>query len=203
MQEYPFLSKFLRQGIINYRALARDMEPEISGRAGVKVSVASIAVSLQRLHHRDADKIESLIGRLRGVVVVSDISAITVAPEVPMYAIAAQLIADNRQIKNPFCLVLRGYAETTCLAEKALLPTLLRAVGPDVRQQQDNLVALIITRELLHTTEVGGLSYPLQVLAEHGLLAREVTATATEEIITVDAALADQAAAILRQAMAR
>ncbi len=41
MREYPFTSKFLRLGILNYKAMARSIEPEISKKIGEKVSIGS------------------------------------------------------------------------------------------------------------------------------------------------------------------
>jgi hypothetical protein len=203
MREYPFLSKFLRQGVVNYRALARKIEPEISTKAAQKVSIASIAVSLQRLHHRDKNKIFSMIGRLRGVVVVSDIYAFTVPEDPAAYTIARQLIGEGVGIQNPFCVVIRGHTETTYLIEEALAEKFLEMMRTKVRTQRKSLVALVITRELVHKTEVGSLSYPLQVLAEHGVLVRYVAATQNEELIIIDDEAADRAASILRQAMER
>ncbi len=203
MKEYPFLSKFLRQGVINYRALAREIEPEISRNATQKVSISSIAVSLQRLHQRDKSKMHSLIGRLRGVVVVSDVHSLTTSSDPRIYQIANKVINENTTVHDPFCIILRGNSETTCLVEKALVKKFTEMLGANNVQDNGGLVALIVTREITHPTEVGGLSYPVHVLAEHGILTQSIVATQHEEIIIVDDAVADQAATVLRKAMER
>src|SRR5262249_7750509 len=106
-------------------------------------------------------------------------------------------------IKNPFCLTIRGHTETTFLLESSLTDDIEKLVGPKVHKRQNKLVALIVTRELLNDTEIAGLSYPLQVLAEHGVLVIYVAATLQEEIIVVENNAADKATQILRNAMAR
>jgi hypothetical protein len=201
MREYPFLSKFLRQGIVNYKALARFIEPDISKRIGVKVSVGAIAVSLQRLHYRDKDKLVNLIGRLRGVKVISNISVFSTQDREAAYAAAARLHRD-KSLEKPFATLFIGDEETLVLAEKFAAEAFH---GPAFHKEEIKLTALVVTREVFEDeqAEVGGLSYPLQVLAEHGVLIRAVTATFNEEIIAVEEAVADRAASILRHAMWR
>ena len=144
-----------------------------------------------------------MIGRLRGVVVISDVYSITIPQDIAIYAVAQKVISAESGIQNPFCVILRGHTETTCLIEKALAGKLSESIGPKIIAQQAGLAALIVTREIVHQTEIGGLSYPLQVLAEHGILARNVTATKHEEVIVIDDKDADMAASILRKAMER
>lgn len=199
MHGYPFLSKFLRQGIVNYKALARSIQPEISQRIGEKVSVGAIAVSLQRLHTRDKDKIYSLIGRLRGVRVISNVTACTFQDQAQVYQVMSSLYTDSG-LQQPFVVVMPTEEGALLFAERIAgekfehMTTLNKA---------EKLTALVITREITEDTEVGGLSYPLQVLAEYGILVRATSATFNEETIIVNEDSADQAASILRHAMWR
>ncbi len=196
MKEYPFLSKFLRQGVVNYKALSRTIEPEISQRIGEKVSTGAIAVSLQRLHHRDKDKLYSLIGRLRGVRVVSRVAMYSVQDTARLYAYLAD-IYKNDAIDRPFILVIPNETSVELYAEKLV-------DGIFVSKKSDlSLSALIVSRETTNKTEIGGLSYPLQVLAEHGVLVNAVAATFNEEIIIIEEYLTDRAASILRHSMWR
>ncbi len=206
MHEYPFLSKFLRLGVVNYRALARQIEPDITSRAGQKVSVAAISISLQRIHTRDKDKIHSLIGRLRGVNVVTGVSAVTIPSMETGYGLVVQALQASG-LSSPFCRLIQGHAETTLIVEAALKQPLMRVLSDTSLENQctydHNLTALTVTRELLHETEVAALSYPLQVLAEHGIKTLFVTATLHEETIIVAANDSERAVEVIRQSMAR
>ena len=204
MQEYPFLSKFLRQGIVNYKALARRIEPEISKAAGQKVSVGAIAVSLQRLKARDQDKLYTLIGRLRGVTVITGVSALTVTDIAAERALTTALFESTAQLDSAFFILVRSHVGMVFFVEKTVCSSLLKASNANYTvKETTTYAALIISREILHPTEVGGLSYPLQVLAEHGIAVKALSATFTEEVLFLDEAIADRAASVLRHAMWR
>jgi len=194
MMEYPFLSKFLRQGILNYKALARQIEPEISKLKGEKVSVGAIAVSLQRLKQRDQDKLYSLIGRLRGVKVVTGVKVLQSSPDVPFYELVARAAQSSKEFEDPFML---------SIGNMLFVEKMVASVIAKEKIDTASYTALIVTREITHVTEFGGLSYPLQVLAEHGVLVKAVSATFSEETIIVDEAAADKAASVLRHALWR
>jgi hypothetical protein len=196
MKEYPFLSKFLRQGIINYKALARFIEPDISKMKGEKVSTGAIAVSLQRMHQRDQHKLESLIGRLRGVQVVTGLIVFAATDQMPMQTLYSRALKAGESFQDPFILPIGSLLFVEKMVAKELSP----GVGLPAEARY---TALIVERERLHETEVGGLSYPLLVLAEHGLLVKAVSATFSQEVIIVDEAIADSAASVLRHAMWR
>lgn len=203
MRGYPFLSKFLRQGIVNYKALARMIEPEISAKVGEKVSVGAIAVSLQRLHARDKDKIYNLTGRLRGVKVISNLTAFSSNNPSAIYKILSSLHT-AAHLHKPFALVLSTEPETVFLVEKsAKEPFYIHATQLGLLEQDLRFAGLIVSRERLSNTNYASLSYPLQVLAEHGIEVRAVSATFSEEIIIVEEVMADKAASILRHAMWR
>ena len=197
LREYPFLSKFLRQGVINYKALARHIEPDISKAKGEKVSTGAIAVSLQRIRARDKDKLVSLIGRLRGVHVVTGLVVFQPTEQIPLHVLTEKARSAAADYQDPFILPIG----TLLFVEKMVASELIgTGASADTKAKY---TALIIERELLHDTEVGGLSYPLQVLAEHGLLVKAVSATFSQETLIVDETIADQAASVLRHAMWR
>lgn len=203
MRSYPFLSKFLRQGIVNYKALARSIEPEISKSVGERVSVGAIAVSLQRLHYRDKNKLHPLIGTLRGVKVISNISVFSCSCIEIANSVFSHLLQKPLPEK-PFFMMLSADNEVMIMIEKFLVHEL----DDFVQQKQlviskDGLAALVVTREIQSPTEVGGLSYPIQVLAEHGIMVDAVSATVKEQVLFVHNKAADEAAEILRRTLWR
>lgn len=200
---YPFLSKFLRLGVINYKALARHIEPEISTMVGQKVSVGAIAVSLQRLKKRDQHKIESLIGRLRGVTVVSDLVAYKVPDPAGTHKFLSIALDAESGLDKPFAVAVNSGTSDILFAEKSASDYLIKNHHLSLMPEAGRYSALIVTREILNETETGGLSYPLVVLAENGILVVAVVATFAEEVIIVDDIDADTSAAILRRAMWR
>ncbi len=203
MRESPFISKLLRIGLFNYKALARYMEPEISATIGEKVSVGAIAVALQRLHYRDKDKLINLIGRLRGVKVISNISVFRAPASVKYFKLLAALESDET-LDAPFFAVIRADTDVVLVMEKFVREKFLALGGSsDYKEEDVNLTGLVITRERVSGQEVAGISYPLLVLSENGIDAKAVSATHDEEIILVEEAVADRAAAILRHAMWR
>lgn len=204
LHEYPFLSKFLRQGVINYKALARQMEPIISKKVGQRVSVGAIAVSLQRIKLRDQDKIYSLIGRLRGVTVVTGVSAYTSTDHSKTLQVLQELLTKDASITAPFVLTIRAHSEVLYLVEQTVANALFSSAADlGLSLQKDKQAALVVTRELLNNTEVGGLCYPLQVLAEHGILVNAASASFNEEVLILDESNADKAATILRHVLWR
>ena len=197
MKQRPFLTKYLTTGVINYRALARRIQPIIADQIGEAVSAESIAVSLQRLS-KQAQAVQP-IGVLAGVQLISHLHVVNFSDQ----RAAEEVIEVAASLPGEFCNLVRGSQELTVVVADTLYQQLPAELLQSQTSHLKNVIALVI-RQLDQTEpKVGRLAYPLSVLAENAIPVVMSLSTCNEQLILVEDGHVDQAVKLLRKSLAK
>jgi hypothetical protein len=200
MKSRPFELRLIRRGVINYRALARHMRPEISKRKGEMVSIESIAIVLQRIHQTDKHIPTHPIGSLRGVHIISDLCGITFSVSPRLHEIVENIFRVYSRTNDHFIAFSRGQFEAMFIVDERIKDNVIAILGHQGVVIHDQLGA-ISTRQINDKSSLGTISYPLGVLSENSIPIETVIATTSEILVITKEIHLDNAAIALRSAI--
>lgn len=192
IQQRPLLIKYMKRGIINYRALAKFIEPDISELKGELVSTGAIAVSLQRLAASDSLKAIETVGTLRGVSIISKLHLLTSSDSKTVSRLLEQV--------EPLAFT-KAKSETSLLLDSAQLTSIDQTfLGEFTRSSE--LAAIGIEHVNKPDQKlVGGIVYAQNVLLEHNIAVVAVFSSLHEDLIVINETHIDRAAQLIRSAV--
>jgi hypothetical protein len=196
VKKRPFLSKYLERRIINYRALAKYIRKDIESRVGERISIESIAISLQRLSSQITIDTQP-IGILKGVSVISNLNIVVFAQQD-----ATSLVSDSTQAG--FFSITIDNAEITIVLDDSAYKNLPAGVHQREKAHTTQVTALEV--ELIdntHEQKVGSLVYPTTLLAENGVPICLILSTNTKQFIIIEDQYVEEAVKLLRTSLAR
>lgn len=196
MKRRPFLSKYLRSGIINHRALARRVRPGIEQVIGERISLESIAISLQRLANQLQVDLQP-IGTLKGIHIISKLHLLTCRPDALQHFLqtseSEHIIAVTSDTENTI-LLLRELPPEASLSK-------LSSVNFSVTKNLTGLKVELV--EARHREKVGSIIYPLNVLAQNNIPVVLNCSTEDSQLIVVEEEYVDKAVKLLRTSLAK
>jgi len=166
VSRYPYMLDGLREGVVNYRAVARKTKPEVEESVGREVDIEAVTTAVRRygeeLQERDDEheRVRSLLSESR-VSLRGDVVSITATKfgELPRF--------------GGFTHLVRGSDYTTVVTDDENAREVRDAVEGEVVERIDNLTCITVES-------------PNDIVDVPGVLARMVSRFSSEDINIVD-----------------
>lgn len=193
LKRRPHQLRSLLDGVVNYRALARSLKPEVEERLGEEVEEEAVVSALRRAEGEvspDARTLEDSRVTLRRGVGVMTVPA-------GVYA-ASDMVKTARSVSNPELLrIVQGERKTTVVAHEDDLPTVKEALQREPLFEEEGLAEVIVTSPEDIETEPGIIAEMTSRLAARGVNILEMMSCNTDTIIVVAEADAEKAVGAL------
>lgn len=176
---YPYVMDALREGIVNYRALARRLKPEVEELRGGEVDIEAVTTALRRY---GADLQEG-DGRLDDVKRVLSESRVSLRGNV--VSITATEIKPSSPDTGFFHLV-RGRNYTTVVADDRNLNELKESIEGEVVEERHDLTGITVESPEEIAEVPGVLSHMVSRFMSEGINIVDITSCYTETIIVVE-----------------
>ncbi len=199
----PFLEEALFRNIINYSALAEQLQPTLENRLKKPVKAGAIMMALRRYNPPPAvsntGKMQRILKNLGDITVRSNLTDFTYQNSPTLIQTHARILEQITTNLNIFYAFTRGISESNIIistSEKEKITTsLIKERQLDI---QENLSAVSI--DLPHdNSTVSGLYYQLfKRLAWEGIALHEVVSTTNEFTILVKDELVNNAFSVIK-----
>ena len=184
----PILRQCIARGIVNYRKLAKLIQPMVSQIVGKEVSVDVIKVALIRYANRFVEEANTRRDVLEiiansSVEVRTDITIIIARSYITSYLSQAisRLLPRSR-----FLAIMQSVTATTIVADKDTAEEILKSVrSEDLIDVQKGYGAIVIVSPQEIMTTPGVLAYIANVLAQNNINIVHVESCYTDTIIVV------------------
>jgi len=166
VSRYPYILDGLREGVVNYRALARRVKPEIEESVGREVDIEAVTTAVRRYGEElqeDDDEHE----RVRSVLSDSRVSL-----RGDVVSITATEVGELPRFGG-FTHLVRGSGYTTVVTDDENADEVREAIEGDVVERVDGLTCITVES-------------PDDIVDVPGVLARMVSRFSSEEINIVD-----------------
>lgn len=199
----PYLREAMSSGLINYSALARQIQPQIAKELMKEVTFSSVLIALQRYGStmkpyyqvNPADYLANLTLR-------SDLFEITVRNSTLLLAKLTQLSQQIQVLPTNLFIFTQGQYETTIITSSALEQTILKALHDEhISRTIPELTGISLQRTHGQIETTGVLQFPLRVLAWEGISVIEIVTTLNEIMVIVRDFEVDRAVSSLRKAL--
>lgn len=165
VSRYPFILDGLREGVVNYRAVARRIKPEVEERVGREVDIEAVTTAVRRYGEELSEEDEGKAARS----VLAD-SRVSLRGNV--VSITATEFGDLPAIDG-FVHLVRGRDYTTVVTDDDNSEEVRAAVEREVVERVDNLTCITVES-------------PDEIVDVPGVLTRMVSRFSSEEINIVD-----------------
>lgn len=175
---HPAYAKHMREGLLNYSALARQIKPELERASGERFSIEAVTLALNRAAKQDNQASYLDYSQFIGEVSVqSGLAALTI-PQADIDTETFFEAAKRLHMRHEYTLYTRGIWHTSLIGSAAV-----------VRELQDTLDGTIISQDLVgitvklrpgHLPVPGVCAHVLQLLAAHDINLIEVTSSHNE-----------------------
>lgn len=204
IEQMPFIAEALQAGLINISALAREIQPEVSRRAGRPVQAGAIVMAIQRMPAVGLVQSERSLAHffrsLQDMSVRSDLLDYTFQNSETLSVRQAQLLAQIGRRPKVFYSVSRGIAETTLLIARTFEGEVDELFsGEKLLSKEGNLNAITLMLPAENRQIFGIYYHILRQLAWQGINVVEVVSTSNEFTIVVGDEDLEQAFAVLAQ----
>jgi len=204
IEQMPFIAEALQAGLINISALAREIQPEVSRRAGRPVQAGAIVMAIQRMPAVGLVQSERSLAHffrsLQDMSVRSDLLDYTFQNSETLSVRQAQLLAQIGRRPKVFYSVSRGIAETTLLIARTFEAEVDELFsGEKLLSKEGNLNAITLMLPAENRQIFGIYYHILRQLAWQGINVVEVVSTSNEFTIVVGDEDLEQAFAVLAQ----
>jgi len=166
VSRYPYMLDGLREGVVNYRALARRVKPEVEKNVGREVDIEAVTTAVRRYGEElqeDDDEHE----RVRSVLSDSRVSL-----RGDVVSITATEVGELPRFGG-FTHLVRGSGYTTVVTDDENADEVREAIEGDVVERVDGLTCITVES-------------PDDIVDVPGVLARMVSRFSSEEINIVD-----------------
>lgn len=168
----------MRQGIINYSSLARQIKPEIEQVSGERVSIEAITLALNRsaklLSRKDTVDYATFIGE---VSVQSGLGVLTI-PQANINASSFFDAVKTLHNKQEYMVYTRGLWYTALIGRLEIIDELERTLHGTITSR--DIVGVTVKLRIGHLPIPGVCAYVLQVLADQGINLIEVVSSHNE-----------------------
>lgn len=185
----PFLEEGLSRGIVNYSALARQLQPEIQTTLLKPVSESAILMALKRLSGELENRSRPGEQQLRNtgdLTVRSNLSEFTYHKSMSMMEKQKLLLDELGPSSEQFVTFTQGVFEMTVIVSSGLKEKVARIFASEgIVHQADDLSALIV-KFPSGAADIPGIHYPiLRQLAWKNVSILEIISTYTELTIVL------------------
>lgn len=203
VRDTPLLEDGIRQGIINYSALAREIRPELEKRLMRPVQRGAIIMALKRITGdlRQAERqIKPAVAQMiLDMTVRSQLIEFTYAVSDSIVAKQKELFTFVEERKDTFCNLSQGIRELTMIVSKDIRVPLERIFRAEKLLDMIEDLASITIRFQKEIVDIPGVYYYiLKLLAWQGVTIIEVVSTSTELTIVFKADDIDRAFSLLK-----
>lgn len=176
---YPYVIDALREGIVNYRALARRLKPEVEEHRGDEVDIEAVTTALRR-YGKD---LQEGGGRLEEVKRVLSESRVSLRGNV--VSITATEIQPVTT-ESGFIHLVRGRNYTTVVTDDRNLEELMENVEGEVVEERHDLTGITVESPEEIAEVPGVLSHMVARFMSEGINIVDITSCYTETIIVVE-----------------
>lgn len=188
IEAHPSYGEALREGIVNFSALARKMKPEIEEILLEDVTEGSVVMALRR--HADSLMTKypkETVHPIRNITVKSDIVELAFESTPELNKIHQKLLAVAEKQDNPFLSYGQGVGETTFDLSTSLLPALNELTKGQKRIAEFKNLSVITIRMPLDTVTLPGVYYPfVKAFAWSGINVYQIISYFTEVNFVID-----------------
>ncbi len=199
-----FLEEALARGIVNYSALASDLQPKISDLLRKPVKTGAIMMALRRYpippHIHQSGQIKNSLRLLGDITLKSDIVAYTFENSATLIPSQVKLLDKINHRERLFYAFTRGITESNLMisgAQKDLVNSYFK--GERQMHFRANLSAISVKLPQ-DNYKITGLYYQIfKDLAWNGIAVYDVVSTTNEFIALVDDALVEKAFTVIKR----
>lgn len=202
VKQSPFLEEGLALGIINYSALARQLQPQIREKLYKDIREGAIVMALKRLSGKLQSRqapASSLLHKLSDITVRSNLIEFTFTNSPTLVEKQCRLLTEAAQEKGAFLTFTHGVFETTLIVSAGLEKEAERVfTGENLRSKIADLssITLILPRESV--SQAGVYYQILKSLAWEGISFTEVVSSLTELTVILENSQVDRAFSVLK-----
>ncbi len=199
LARYPYLEEYMRLGIVNNRALARDIAGDVKRELGREVNIQSV-VSAVRRHpvskgKREKEEIYRLLSKSE-VSLRYDVGAITILLDAPSSKI------DPREVDEGLIMI-RGIETLTIVVEERLIGAFKEKFKDAVISSNKNLASVIVKSPKEIADTPGVIAHLANILAVEKINIVEMMSSYTETWFIVDEKDALKTVEAMRQEIKR
>ncbi|MEE9565128.1 MAG: ACT domain-containing protein [Candidatus Hydrothermarchaeaceae archaeon] len=199
LARYPYLEEYMRLGIVNNRALARDIKEDLKRELGREVNIQSV-VSAVRRHpvskgKREKEEIYRLLSKSE-VSLRYDVGAITILLDAPSSKI------DPREVDEGLIMI-RGIETLTIVVEERLIGAFKEKFKDAVINSNKNLASVIVKSPKEIADTPGVIAHLANILAVEKINVVEMMSSYTETWFIVDEKDALKTVEAMRQEIKR
>lgn len=202
IKNQPFIEEGLREGIINFSALARRLQPEIKRELLKDVQEGAIIMALKRMTHKNKRIISPLKRAFKEkpeLIVRSNLCDITVHSNDFTADKHRKILEHLNPNKEAFLSISQSVFETTIFASRELKKPILKLFDPKKIVADFNQLSSITIRLTKETTTIPGVYYfILKALAWEGINLMDLVSTYTELTIVLEEKDIDKAFTVIK-----
>jgi aspartokinase len=200
----PFLEEGLSKEIINYSALAKVLQDDVSAQIGRPIKTGAIMMALRRYNDKLAVSksyygMSALLGQLGDITLRSNLSDFTFKNSNTLINSHSTILNKIKDKSHIFFTFTRGILESNIIISSSENEDVLKSFkGEDCLDIKENLsaISLILPK---NNTKIAGLYYQiLKRLAWENVSLYEVISTTNEFTLVVEDAYVDSAFSIIK-----
>jgi|TARA_Y100000385_G_C13036444_1_gene613222 aspartokinase len=199
----PFLEEALSRDIINFSALAKDLNPLISERLRRPVKDGAITMALRRykppITKKNAQQLRDIFKQLGDITLRSNLTDITFQNSKTLTLNHSKLLAEINADRQVFYAFTRGVFESNIIISSSKLEQLQHVFKNEIQIGiQDHLSAISINLPQGNSKVVGLYYQIFKRLAWENVTLYEVVSTTNEFTILVEDPLVDKAFSVIK-----
>lgn len=200
---YPYLEDYLSQGLINYRALARSIAPDVKREVGREANISSVVTALRRLRSKKATSkkrgIFSILAK-SDVNLKYDMGALTaVGPETARKAVELR----KRLEDSSDAIIIQGMENLTLIASEDSMKDAKKVMGPLVVELKESLSFVVVKSPPEIAGTPGVIAHLAAILALEDINVVEMVSSFSETHFVVEERDALPAVEIIRNEIKR
>ena len=178
LRHQPFLEDALTRGIINFSAMAQDLQPKVSRIMNKEVKEGSIIMALRRFTpNTNKNNIEQL-GHFGDIVVRSGITELTYLNSSSILSSQARLLEKVKNLDKAYFTYSNNFEETNVLVSSDLEDTVRDSFNSEhCINVTNNLSSMSISLPKDNSKTIGLYYYIFKMLANEGVPVFEVIST--------------------------
>ena len=183
LRKYPNISEYLSYGIVNYRALARLIQPEVERILGERVKLQSIVTALRRSGGEPAHDSAKRILAESEVSLRYDLGLVTasLSRETPR-----RVQEVHRLLRGSAYVLLQGLENLTIVTRQEHIPGLEKLFGEELVESRRSLAGIFVKSPPEIASTSGVLARLSSLLAGEGINVVEMMSSHVETIFLVE-----------------
>lgn len=180
VEEYPALSYYLSRKLINYRALAREIQPKVAERVGREVKIQSIVTALRRLNfEKREERLREILSRSE-ISLVYDLCLVTssLTPETPK-----KVLEIHNKLED--YILLQGLAFITVITKEEHFDFLRRLFRQEILAKAKELAGVVVKSPAEIAFIPGVISRLTSVISAEGINIVEMLSSYSETLFVV------------------